>query len=63
MDVATAADSALETLRTDVINIVLGTVFLTVAATACTIAAIRGRRSVRFLVRQKPHFLECKLQG
>jgi hypothetical protein len=30
MDVASAADEALQTLRGDVINIVLGTVFLTV---------------------------------
>jgi sigma-B regulation protein RsbU (phosphoserine phosphatase) len=41
---------ALQTLRGDVINIVLGTVFLTVGATACAIAAIRGRRGVRILV-------------
>jgi hypothetical protein len=45
------ADAALETLRSDVIDIVLGTVFLTGGATACTIAAICGRRSVRILVR------------
>ena len=44
------ADTALETLRADVINIVLGTAFLTVGATACAIAAIRGRRGVRILV-------------
>jgi len=44
------ADAALETLRGDVINIVLGTVFLAVGATACAIAAIRGRRGVRILV-------------
>ncbi|HWZ75690.1 MAG TPA: hypothetical protein VNX87_04085 [Candidatus Sulfotelmatobacter sp.] len=50
MDGASAADAALATLRGDVINIVLGTVFLTVGATACTIAAIRGRRGVRILV-------------
>jgi len=43
-------DAALETLRGDVINIVLGTVFLAVGATACAIAAIRGRRGVRILV-------------
>jgi hypothetical protein len=49
MDGASAADAALATLRGDVINIVLGTVFLTVGATACTIAAIRGRRGVRIL--------------
>jgi sigma-B regulation protein RsbU (phosphoserine phosphatase) len=44
------ADAALETLRGDVINIVLGTVFLTVGATACAIAAIRWHRGVRILV-------------
>jgi len=44
------ADAALETLRGDVIDIVLGTVFLTVGATACAIAAIRRRRGVRILV-------------
>jgi sigma-B regulation protein RsbU (phosphoserine phosphatase) len=44
------ADAALEALRGDVINIVLGTVFLSVGATACAIAAIRGRRGVRILV-------------
>jgi len=43
-------DTDLQTLRGDVINIVLGTVFLTVGATACAIAAIRGRRGVRILV-------------
>ena len=32
MDGASAADAALETLRADLINIVLGTVFLTVGA-------------------------------
>ena len=50
MDGIIAADAALETLRGDVINIVLGTVFLTVGATAAAIAAIRGRRGVRILV-------------
>jgi phosphoserine phosphatase RsbU/P len=44
------ADAALETLRGDVVNIVLGTVFLAVGATACTIAAIRWHRGVRVLV-------------
>src|SRR5271157_4391429 len=50
MNGTNTADAALETLRGDVINIVLGTVFLTVGATACAIAAIRGRRGVRILV-------------
>jgi phosphoserine phosphatase RsbU/P len=44
------ADAALEALRGDVIDIALGTVFLTVGATACAIAAIRWRRGVRILV-------------
>ncbi len=44
------ADAVLEALRGDVINIVLGTVFLTVGATACAIAAIRWRTGVRMLV-------------
>jgi len=50
MDGITAADAALATLRGDVINIVLGTVFLTVGATACAIAVIRWRRGTRILV-------------
>lgn len=45
-----AADATLKTLRGDVINIVLGTVFLAVGAIASTIAAIRGRRGVRILL-------------
>lgn len=44
------ADPALETLRGDLIDIVVGTVFLTIGATACAIAAIRWRRGVRILV-------------
>jgi hypothetical protein len=44
------ADAALQTLRGDVINIVLGTVFLAVGGTACTVAAIRGLRGVRILM-------------
>ena len=44
------ADAALETLRGEVIDIVLGTVFLTVGATACAVAAIRWRRGVGILV-------------
>ncbi|MGC2530600.1 MAG: PP2C family protein-serine/threonine phosphatase [Candidatus Acidiferrum sp.] len=43
-------DAALETLRGDVINIVLGTVFLAVGVTACAIAAIRWRSGARILV-------------
>ncbi len=44
------ADAALETLRGEVVDIVLGTIFLSIAATACAIAAIRWRRGVRNLV-------------
>ena len=44
------ADAALQTLRADVINIVLGAVFFAVGVTACAIAAIRWRRGVRILV-------------
>jgi phosphoserine phosphatase RsbU/P len=38
------ADAALETLRAGVVDIVLGTIFLSIGATACVIAAIRWRR-------------------
>lgn len=44
------ADAALEALRGNVINIVLGTVFVTVGATGCAIAAIRWRRGAGILV-------------
>jgi len=44
------ADAALETLRAEVVDIALGTFFLSVGATACAIAAIRWRRGVRILV-------------
>ena len=50
MDGTNAAEAALQTLRGDVIDIVLGTVFLAIGATACAIAAIRGRRGVRMLL-------------
>src|SRR6266545_7290379 len=50
MDGITVADATLAALRGEVIDIVLGTVFLTVGATACAIAAIRWRRGVRILV-------------
>jgi phosphoserine phosphatase RsbU/P len=43
-------DAALETLRGDIINIILGAIFLTVGATACAIAAIRRRAGVRMLI-------------
>ena len=44
------ADAVLATLRAQVTDIVLGTVFLSVGAAACAIAAIRWRRGVRILV-------------
>src|SRR5271166_1737396 len=40
----------LATLRGDVVDIILGTVFVAIGVTACAIAAIRGRRGVRILV-------------
>lgn len=45
-----AAEEALQTFRGDVIDIILGTVFVSVGATACTIAAIRWRRGASILV-------------
>ena len=50
MNSMNTADAALETLRDDVIDIVLGTIFLVIGATACAIAAIRWRRGVRILL-------------
>jgi len=47
MDGTTVADA---TLRGDVIDIVLGTVFLSIGATACAISAIRWHRGARILV-------------
>jgi sigma-B regulation protein RsbU (phosphoserine phosphatase) len=44
------ADAALETLRAQVIDIVQGTIFVSIGAAACAIAAIRWRRGVRILV-------------
>lgn len=45
-----AADAALKMLRGEVMDIVLGTIFLFIGATACAIAAIRWRGGVRILV-------------
>jgi sigma-B regulation protein RsbU (phosphoserine phosphatase) len=50
MSTADAADVALATLRGQAIDIILGTVFVSIGATACAIAAIRWRRGVRILV-------------
>ena len=43
------ADAALQTLRADVIDIVLGSIFLSIGATGCAIAAIRWRKGVGIL--------------
>jgi hypothetical protein len=37
------ADAGLEMLRAQVVDVVLGTTFLSIGATACAIAAIRWR--------------------
>ncbi|HYW39532.1 MAG TPA: SpoIIE family protein phosphatase, partial [Terriglobales bacterium] len=44
------ADAGLEMLRGQVVDIVFGTIFLSIGATACAIAAMRWRRGVRILV-------------
>jgi hypothetical protein len=50
MDGTSTADAGLEMLRGQVTDIVLGTIFLSIGATACAVAAIRWRRGVRILV-------------
>ena len=50
MNGVNTADVALQTLRGEVVDIVLGTIFLFIGATACAIAAIRWGRGVRILV-------------
>lgn len=50
MNGMSTADAGLEMLRGQVTDIVLGTIFLSIGATACAIAAIRWRRGVRILV-------------
>lgn len=50
MDATSAADAALATLRGELIDIVTGTVFLSVGVTACAIAGIRWRRGARVLL-------------
>src|SRR5271169_768917 len=45
-----AADLDLATLRAQLTDIVIGTIFVSIGATACAIAAIRWRRGVRVLV-------------
>jgi sigma-B regulation protein RsbU (phosphoserine phosphatase) len=45
-----AGDAGLEMLRGQVTDIVLGTIFLSVGATACAIAAIRWHKGARLLV-------------
>jgi phosphoserine phosphatase RsbU/P len=44
------ADAALETLRAQIVDIILGTFFLSIGATACVIAVPRWRRGVRIVV-------------
>ena len=44
------ADATLETLRAEVVDIVVGTIFVSIGATACAIAAIRWRRGGPILV-------------
>jgi len=50
MDGMSTADAGLEMLRGQVVDIVFGTIFLSIGATACAIAAMRWRRGVRILV-------------
>lgn len=50
MDGKSAVDAALDALRAQVIDVVSGTVFVSIGATACAIAAIRWRRGVRILI-------------
>jgi sigma-B regulation protein RsbU (phosphoserine phosphatase) len=50
MNVVNPADVALETLRGEMVDIVVGTIFLSIGATLCAIAAIRWRTGVRVLV-------------
>jgi phosphoserine phosphatase RsbU/P len=50
MNEMSTADAVLETLRAQVVDIVLGTFFLSIGATACGIAATRWRRGVRIIV-------------
>jgi phosphoserine phosphatase RsbU/P len=50
MNDMSTADAALETLRGEVVDVVLGTIFLSIGATACAISAIRWRRSGPILV-------------
>jgi sigma-B regulation protein RsbU (phosphoserine phosphatase) len=49
MNGTTTADAVLATLRGQVTDIVLGTVFVSIGAAACAIAAIRWRRGVGIL--------------
>jgi phosphoserine phosphatase RsbU/P len=50
MNSMNTADAALQTLRGEVVDIVLGTIFLSIGATACAIAAIRWHRGVLILL-------------
>ncbi len=44
------ANVSLEMLRAQIVDIIQGTIFMSIGATACVIAAIRWRRGVRVLV-------------
>jgi len=50
MNAVNTAEVALQTLRGEIVDIVLGTIFLFIGASACTIAAIGWHRGVRILV-------------
>jgi phosphoserine phosphatase RsbU/P len=50
MNGMSTADAVLAMLRGQVTDIIVGTIFLSIGATACAIAAIRWRRGVRILV-------------
>jgi sigma-B regulation protein RsbU (phosphoserine phosphatase) len=50
MTVVNLADVPLATLRGEMVDIVVGTIFLSIGATLCAIAAIRWRTGVRVLV-------------
>jgi sigma-B regulation protein RsbU (phosphoserine phosphatase) len=49
MIVVSSADADLATLRGQVVDIILGSVFLSIGATTCAVAAIRRRGGVRIL--------------
>ncbi|MGA7294500.1 MAG: PP2C family protein-serine/threonine phosphatase [Terriglobales bacterium] len=50
MDGTTGVDAALATLRAEMTDVILGTVFLSIGAAACAIGVIRWNRGVRILI-------------